>query len=144
MPKHTPKDQLEAIVAIVAAHPSGVRAATIHEGLEFTLPPRMLQRRLALLVEQNRLIAEGRGRGRRYRIPGVAGEVRVTEEGNDTAVAVGEVYPPISPNGAEIKRAVRASIQNRRPVGYNRAFLDAYRPNETFYLPAQVRQHLSY
>jgi hypothetical protein len=142
MPKQIPKDQLEAIVAIVAAHPSGVRAATIHEGLESTLPPRMLQRRLALLVEQNRLIAEGRGRGRWYRLPGVAGEVRVTEEGNDTAVAVGEVYPPISPAGAAIKQAVRASVQNRRPVGYNRAFLDTYRPNETFYLPAQTRQHL--
>ncbi len=61
MPKHIPKDQLEAILAIVAAHPSGVRAGTIHEGLESTLPPHMLQRRLALLVEQKRLIAEGRG-----------------------------------------------------------------------------------
>jgi Fic family protein len=132
MPKQIPKDELEAILAIVAAHPERVQAGTIHEGLESTLPPRMLQRRLALLVEQNRLIAEGRGRGRWYRLPGIVGEVRVTDE----------VYPPISPDGAAIKQAVRESVQNRRPAGYNRAFLDAYRPNETFYLPAQTRQHL--
>lgn len=141
MPKQIPKDQLEAILAIVAAHPEGVQAGTIHEALEPKLPPRMLQRRLALLVEQKRLIAEGRGRGRWYRLPGIAGVARVTEE-DDKPLAVGEVYPPISPDGAAIKQAVRESIQNRRPVGYNRAFLDAYRPNETFYLPAQTRQHL--
>jgi Fic family protein len=28
-------------------------------------------------------------------------------------------------------------------VGYNRAFLDSYRPNETFYLTAAIRRHLA-
>jgi hypothetical protein len=41
-----------------------------------------------------------------------------------------------------MKQAVRAPIQNRRPVGYQRDFLNDYRPNETFYLPAGTRQHL--
>jgi Fic family protein len=141
MPKQIPKDELESMLAIVAAHPEGVRAGAIHEELESKLPPRMLQRRLALLVEQNRLIAEGRGRGRWYRFPGIVSEVRVTDK-DDKALALGEVYPPISPDGAAIKQMVRESFQNRCPVGYNRAFLDAYRPNETFYLPAQTRQHL--
>ena len=67
MPKNIPEQELEAIIEIVAAHPDGVQVKTIRDGLVFDLPPRMLQRRLALLVEQNRLIAEGRGRGRRYR-----------------------------------------------------------------------------
>ncbi|TVQ99801.1 MAG: Fic family protein [Desulfovibrionales bacterium] len=141
MPKQIPKDELEAILAIVAAHPAGVQAGAIHEELESTIQPRMLQRRLALLVEQNRLIAEGRGRGRWYRLPGIVDEPRASEE-DDTPVAFGEVYPPISPEGAAIRQAVRDSVQNRMPVGYNRAFLDAYRPNETFYLPAQTRRHL--
>jgi uncharacterized protein len=51
----------------VAAHPEGVQVSTIREGLPYELPPRMLQRRLALLIEQKRLIAEGRAKGRRYR-----------------------------------------------------------------------------
>ncbi len=77
MLKHIPKDELEAILAIVVAQPERVQAATIHEGLESKLPPRMLQRRLALLVEQNRLIAEGRGRGRWYRLRGSGATARV-------------------------------------------------------------------
>jgi Fic family protein len=52
--------------------------------------------------------------------------------------ARGEVYVPTSPEGAEIKAFVRQPIQGRRPVGYNIEFLDAYRPNETWYLPEKL------
>ena len=53
-----------------------------------------------------------------------------------------EIYIPVSHEGEGIKQAVRAPIQERHPVGYNRAFLDSYRPNDTFYLPADVRRDL--
>jgi fido (protein-threonine AMPylation protein) len=53
-----------------------------------------------------------------------------------------EVYVPLSPEGEAIKQAVREPIQNRRPVGYNRTFLDSYHPNETFYLSSDIRQQL--
>ena len=144
MPKQIPEKELEAIVEIVAAHPDGVQVRAIRDGLEFDLPPRMLQRRLALLIEQKRLIAEGSGRGRRYRLPSVDVVVspppgKLVIKGYAPQV---EVYPPISPEGAAIKQAVREPIQNRQPVGYERAFLDDYRPNDTFYLPAETRQRL--
>jgi hypothetical protein len=35
------------------------------------------------------------------------------------------------------------SINARKPVGYNREFLDSYRPNETFYLSEEQRAHLA-
>jgi hypothetical protein len=144
MPKKIPEQELEAIVAIVAAHPEGVQVKTIREGLVFDLPPRMLQRRLALLVEQQRLIAEGRGRGRRYRVP--EGAVSVSPRPGKLTIkgvpAQAEVYPPLSSEGAIIKQAVREPIQKRRPVGYNRAFLDDYQPNVTFYLAEETRQRL--
>ena len=54
MPKKIPEQELEAILTIVADHPDGVQVRVIRDGLEFDLPPRMLQRRLALLVEQKR------------------------------------------------------------------------------------------
>lgn len=142
MPKQIPKQELEAILAIVAAYPEGVQAGPIHEGLEFMLPPRMLQRRLALLAAQDRLIAEGRGRGRRYRLPKVSDNKAVGVLPAIKVKAHGEAYLPLSPEGEEIRQAVRQPIQNRQPVGYNRVFLDSYRPNETFYLPEDVRRHL--
>lgn len=56
--------------------------------------------------------------------------------------AQGEIYVPLSPEAEAIKRAIREPVQNRRPVGYNREFLDAYRPNGTFYLSEETRQRL--
>ena len=142
MPKRIPEQELEAILAIVTAHPDGVPVRTIREGLPYEPPPRMLQRRLALLVKQNRLVADGRGKGRRYRAPAtITGSANLTL-GSVTAEARGEVYVPISLEGQAIKQAVRAPIQNRRPVGYKRAFLDDYRPNVTFYLQAKTRQRM--
>jgi hypothetical protein len=142
MPKRIPEQELNAILAVMAAHPDGVPVRTIREGLPYELPTRMLQRRLALLVEQNRLVAVGRGKGRRYRAPVViTGQGHVTA-GGATVEARGEVYVPVSPEAQDIKQAVRAPIQNRQPVGYQRAFLDDYQPNVTFYLPVETRQRL--
>ena len=142
MPKRIPEQELDAILTVVAAHPEGVQVSAIREGLPYELPPRMLQRRLALLAEQKRLIAEGQRRGRRYRVP-----VTITGKGDpvaDRAIveAVGEVYVPLSPAAEAVRQAIRAPIQKRQPVGYQRAFLDDYRPNVTYYLPAQTRQRL--
>ena len=142
MPKRIPQQELDAILAIVAAQPEGVRVSAIREGMPYELPPRMLQRRLALLVEQQWLIAEGRGKGRRYRVSAAITGKGGLVAGSATGEARGEVYLPISPEAEAMKRAVRAPIQYRRPVGYQRDFLDDYRPNVTWYLPAETRQRL--
>jgi len=142
MPKRVPEQELDAILAAVAAHPEGVPFSAIRKGLQYDIQPRTLQRRLSLLVERKRLIAEGQRKGRRYRVP-----VAISGTGNPTlprlrAAGQAEVYVPVSPEGQDIKQAVRAPIQNRRPVGFQRDFLDDYRPNETYYLPAITRQRL--
>ena len=148
MPKRIPEEELNAILAVVAEHPEGVKVRAIREGLPYALPPRTLQRRLALLTEQQRLVAHGRGKGRQYRVPVtktrsgalVSGGVPVTA----TAVAEprGGIYVPLSPEAEAIRQAVRAPIQQRQPVGYQRGFLEDYRPNETHYLPAETRRRL--
>lgn len=144
MPKRIPEQELDAILAAVAAHPEGVQVSTIREGLPYDMPPRLLQRRLALLVEQKRLIAEGRAKGRRYRLP--PGDITVRVKPAKLAItghpAQLEIYPAVSPEAKAIRNAVRAPIQERRPVGYQRDFLHDYRPNETYYLPAETRLRL--
>ena len=98
-----------------------------------------------MLVKSGRLILEGRGRGSRYRVPRSVSLVPETAQlalGGTTAEVHLEVGIPVSPEGEPIKRAVRAPIQDRRPVGYDRAFLDRYRANETFYLSSEVRCRL--
>lgn len=144
MPKRIPEEELDAILAIVAAYPEGVPVSAIRPGLSFAMPPRMLQRRLALLVERKRLVAEGRAKGRRYRLP--PGDITVRVKPAELAItgnpAQVEIYPPISPEAKVIRDAVRAPVHERQPVGYRRDFLDDYRANENFYLPAEARQHL--
>ena len=53
-----------------------------------------------------------------------------------------EAVPSLSEAGVEIQEYVRQPVGARRPVGYDRSFLDSYQPNETFYLSEQEREHL--
>ena len=141
MPKLVSQVELDAVLSAAAHFPEGGAIEDIGGVLEVKLPRRTLQRRLALLVAQQRLTVEGRGRGSRYRLPSIGGEAHILGV-TAKLEAQGEVYVPISPAGEVIKQAIRQPIQNRRPVGYNRVFLDAYRPNDTFYLTPEIRRQL--
>jgi hypothetical protein len=48
----------------------------------------------------------------------------------------------LSTAGREIREMVRRPIADRPPVGYERSFLERYRPNETWYLSDTLRSHL--
>ena len=141
MPKRIPQNELDAILEAVSLFPEGASVKDLSEKLVKKLPRRTLQRRLANLIDQERLAIAGQGRGRRYRFPKITGEGHVIFP-NFEIKGSGEVYLPISPEGKAVKEAVRLPIQDRQPVGYNRSFLDAYRPNESFYLSGKIRRHL--
>ncbi|MFV0437836.1 MAG: Fic family protein [Desulfopila sp.] len=143
MPKQISQNDLERIVEVVGVFPHGAGIEAIYSALDGRVSRRTLQRRLALLVEKKRLIKEGQARASRYCLPVIYGRVNVQEEGPDTFVSSGEIYIPVSREGEECKRAVRRPVQGRQPVGYNRSFLDSYRPNSTFYLPGDTRQKLA-
>jgi hypothetical protein len=57
-------------------------------------------------------------------------------------VAQAELYVSVSPEGARIRDSVRLPLMHRRPVGYQREFLDAYQPGKTFYLSESLRTQL--
>jgi hypothetical protein len=140
MPKQVSPEELDHIVATVGRHPEGVGIEGLaHAGLD--LSHRTLQRRLAQLVAEGRLVTEGEGRALRYRVAPIIAE-RHGLLPSLTAGAQGEIYVPVSPEGAEIKGYIRQPRQMRTPVGYNLKFLEAYHPNETFYLPKSLREQL--
>ncbi len=145
MPKRIANAEFDALIEVIDRLPEGVSIDDIARTPGIDLPRRTLQRRLATLVKDGRLILEGRGRGSRYRVPGsVLVDLGPLEAslGGLTADAHPEVGIPLSPEGESVKRVVRAPIQERRPVGYDREFLDRYRANETFYLPGETRRRL--
>lgn len=133
MARHAREEDFQAIEKVVGQHPQGITAQQINDALELAPPRRTLQYRLKSLVDSKRLVMEGTGRWSRYRMP-----QRVRLKAAFVARGVGAL-PPLSASGTEIREYVRQPVQARRPVGYNHAFLDSYRPNETFYLSQEER-----
>ena len=69
MPKSISQTELDTICRVVAGFSAGASVEDIYGTLMGELSRRTLQRRLALLVTQHRLVSEGAGRGCRYRLP---------------------------------------------------------------------------
>lgn len=138
MPKQIAKDELERVAEWVRSFPAGAALDDVARGMGPSLTRRTLQRRLSLLVEQAILVREGKGRGTRYRSP-----KETTAATKDRVPATGEAGLPLSSNARAIREDVNTPVTARKPVGYNRSFLDAYRPNRSFYLPTTLREKLA-
>lgn len=116
----------------MAQFPDGASAAQITGALTEPGARRTLQYRLRALVDAGRLRLTGDGRAARYH----HGDENIAQPGPADIV-------PISPEGSAVLAYVRQPVAVRQPVGYERSFLDRYRPNETFYLTQQQRDHLA-
>ena len=138
MAKSIPEQKLKDIEAVVSAHPKGIAIQDIHRELDEDISRRTLQYRLKHLVDEGRLVKAGEKRGTKYLPPSTEREGK-TPEAPDEEMAGGI---PISKRAAEIQKYVRKPGRSRNPVGYKRAFLDEYRPNDTAYLSGKERAHL--
>src|SRR5271166_3539379 len=144
MPKRLREEDLALIVDVVRQRTDGTRRSEIAEALK-VVPQRTLQYWLKSLVGQGRLAQEGKGPAARYRLPSA------TEEQKDAAVrqvAPGEEKPeeavvPLSAESKKMREYLRQPSGARKAVGYNRQFLDGYRPNTSFYLSPKERAHLA-
>ncbi len=149
MPPRIPEETLAAIEKAVAQHPEGASLSDVAEALPERLADRTLQYRLKYLVDKGRLITEGEGRRwTRYRLPAAEAEPRALTAGEPAAVPAAaekteEEAVPLSAASKDVRAYLSQPVNARKPVGYNREFLDSYRPNETFYLSEQQRTHLA-
>ena len=102
------------------------------------LARRTAQRMVAQLIESGQVAARGAGRARRY--------VRsVAPLSTGERVAQGSGFPRfilLSADSQDILAYIDQPASARKPVGYQRDFLDAYRPGETWYLSASLRRQL--
>ena len=141
MVRRIKEEDLRAIEEVVRRHPERATAQKIADALASAPPLRTLQYRLKSLVDDKRLVMVGAGRWARYSVPKIVEAVGVAT-GRAEAHAEGEALLPLSAAGSEIQKHVRKPVEARRPVGYNRDFLNSYRPNETLYLSPAERKHL--
>src|SRR3546814_18165978 len=56
----------------------------------------------------------------------------------DPDIATTQPAIPLSLPGQEVRANVSRPLARRRPVGYRRAFLDDYQPNDSFLLPQEL------
>ena len=144
MARPIPEKELRAIEDVVRHHADGASASEIADALPGGMPRRTLQYRLRRLVESGRLVREGKRRGAKYRLPAA----RAAEE---TAAAAGKADAEnqsgdaisLSEESTAIRNYLRQPLQARQPVGYNRDFLDSYRPGVSFYLSEDERARLA-
>ncbi len=140
MARQIPERILQAIEAIVAAHAGGIGIQGIGEALAEKTARRTLQYRVKYLVDQGRLVKEGKNRWARYRSPP---EVEERERGSSDAYEESiAAQVPISRVAENIQNQVRKPLNARTPVGCDRSFLDGYRPNTSAYLSEKERARL--
>lgn len=139
--------ELEAIQAIIGESPAGIGIAELEaevtQRLKAKLVRRTLQRRLDQLLADRRIRADGNSVARVYLR--VSKDVEVQLQGVAAIAHAGtvttEAYVPMSGEGAKIRETVRQALMYRRPVGYQREFLETYEPGVTWYLPQSTRNN---
>lgn len=103
-----------------------------------TIARRTAQRLIANLIDSGQITARGEGRARRY-FHTVAPSARSTHSASEAGFPA---FIPLSADSLDILAYIDQPAQARKPVGYHREFLDAYRPNASWYLSESLRRQL--
>ena len=127
------QSQLSALQDLVSRTPAGIAIDQIEAQSYLNLDRRTLQRRLESLIKDGLIIRSGKSSDTRYQ-PGGARTV-----GHDPQLAL---FVPISKSGLKVQAFVRKPLSGRKITGYERGFLDGYRPNVTTYLSRAETNHL--
>ena len=140
----TGKELQDAIVKYVAkeqlAGSAGVAAGAIQA---FTGRPRpTVNRALAGLVAAGGLERQGAGRSVTYLVPASVLTPSKTLRSLQAAASEEQASPTWSNNGLNLIAALSAPLGTRKPVSYQRLFVDNYQPNVSSLLPAPLAAQL--
>ena len=114
-------NQKLSLKSILEIHPAFARRTT--------------QRWLKQLAEDSKIVVEGSGPSRVYGAVAHKVVVDVTDDQYPS-------YIPLSADSRDILSYIDQPLEARRPVGYDRSFLEEYEPNKTYYLSEPLRRQL--
>ena len=143
MSRIVPAEEFDLIEQVISEHPEGIGISALEKALALQLPKalnrRTLQRRLERLLADKRIVTEGESIALVYKralSADITAEPLVAESsiGGETGD-----YVPVSPEGGIIRDLVRQPLMRRKPVGYQRSFLEEYEPGVAFYLSESLR-----
>ncbi len=146
MSRIVPTDELDLIEEVIAEHSAGIGISELEKKLAQRFPKalnrRTLQRRLARLVADKRIMTEGESIALVYKHCSSAISIEKSSVAESPIEGEAETYIPISPEGTIIRDLVRQPLIKRNPVGYQPSFLEEYEPGFTFYLSESLRADL--
>lgn len=145
-----PTSEQQTILNIVLEHPDGIGISALENALAQRLGKpmirRTLQRKLNRLIDDQQLSVTGKSvslvykPGAKNAVTPLIGVAAVTAIAS--AALTTEPYVPTSAESALVRDHVRQALMHRRPVGYQREFLEAYKPGNTWYLSESIRAQL--
>jgi len=130
-------DAISEIIAAIGSHPDGASLQDVAKALKTEVPQRTLQYRLRQMVTDGRITKVADGRWTKYQLPDKHSAAGEAEPESETR------YIAISKESENPRAYVKQPLAARTPVGYDRRFLDEYRPNETYFLSADDRERLT-
>ncbi|MDR7132060.1 hypothetical protein J2X69_004426 [Algoriphagus sp. 4150] len=131
------KDELEIIIAALKSFPDGASLEVLNEFLSVPIEKRTLQRRLKKLKENNFVYTKGGSHATRYFVKNIDQTLSKTEKLDEPQTII-----PLSQDGKDVLDLVSSPETQRTPVGYERSFLENYRPNIDSYLSNEEKRKL--
>lgn len=134
------------ILARLRHQPQGIESLS----QQFTESRRTLQRRLEALKRAHFIQSQGRARATVYQVVSAEPvtvrdlDFQLREDPpttSDTTLRSPDALE-FSDESLRLREIIRQPQHHRKPVGYQRVFLEAYVPNQTFYLPESLRAEL--
>jgi Fic family protein len=143
MPKLASSDDLDKVLIIVRLYVEGLSIADVSTN-QLGISRRTLQRRLALLVKDGKVLTKGSGRATRYfeQTGALQNSFLNHQIGVQQPSGIYAVEAPLSKGALEVQQYVQQARQLRRPCSYQQSFLELYHPNRTFYLAEELRRQL--
>ena len=138
--------------AALQKRPEGISLADLHAQLGIQESQRTLARRISALLKDGRAHKIGKGPGTRYFagapmnrpvvITPATGQLALAAASPELISSDELTALNLSTVARDLLDYVSRPMSRRPPVGYERALLDDYIPNETSYLPDRLKAHL--
>ncbi len=127
--------QMDEIVTILENNPAGFSRGKIAENLSFSLNYKTLQRRLASLIAEGRILKTGEKKATKY----YPVKMPIETDKGQTKDKAHEIF---SPKSQDALKFLEIPLHAREKMTYKREFLDNYVPNETPYVSKNMRKRL--